>query len=118
MVTVTDSAFTSNTALGGGGGLIRYDAALEIDRSSFTGNSANYGGGLAINTSTTPGLTPYIAVRDSTLSGNTASNGGGGVDNQARLELFNVTLTGNATGLHNSVTPGVDGLAWSSAAQK
>jgi hypothetical protein len=88
---------------------VRYDAPLTITQSSFTHNSANTGGGLFLTSSSDPGVTPYILVHDSTLSGNTSANPGGAVLNQDRVELYSVTLKDNSDGFYNLPAVGVDG---------
>src|SRR5712692_7678655 len=97
-LTITDSAFEANHARVRGGGLVRYDALTAIDRSSFTHNTANDAGGLFLATLGGFGLNPYVTLRDSTISANTANQTAGGVYNQDRAALTNVTLKDNSSG--------------------
>jgi len=99
-VTITGSAFESNAAADGGGGLVRNDAKLRIENSSFTRNTANRGGGMLISTLPGGSMNPYVRVQSVTVSGNVASLGsGGGVYNSgAGLEMYSMTIAGNTGG--------------------
>ena len=104
LMTVTDSNFYANLAHGLGGGLLRANAHLEITRSSFWLNRADQGGGLYLTALplTNTGVAGYVNLRDSTIATNTAQTGvGGGLYNNDRLALFNVTVKDNTTGLYN-----------------
>jgi CSLREA domain-containing protein len=69
---VTDTTFSSNAGREGGAINAVDHSTLEIERSTFTGNSAtSTGGGISTNIGGT------LAVSDSTFSANTAAEGGG-----------------------------------------
>jgi len=93
-VTLTNSTLSGNSTYGGGnGGAISvYAGILAADSSTFTGNSATYGG--AIYNSYGP-----ATITNSTISGNTAMNGGGGIDinSPGTLTLLNDIVSGNMT---------------------
>jgi predicted outer membrane repeat protein len=102
VVTITDSSLAANTSLGAGGGLSRFNSRVEIHRSSLVNNVAQNGGGMFVSAGPNGNEGGYVKVRDTTISGNTASSGnGGGVYNQALLELYSVTLKDNSGGLYN-----------------
>ena len=126
-VTVSDSTFTTNSAFfGGGGGIDNYGTATVSD-STFTGNSAinGYGGGIynggtatvsgstfasnsAVYNSAKPPFTGYgggiynsgtatVTVSDSTFTGNSAHEAGGGFDNSGTATVSDSTFTSNST---------------------
>lgn len=78
------------------GGGIRNTGSLTVFRSTFSGNSAGFGGGIFID----PGGT--IKVTDSTFHGNSARAGivvsgfGGGIDNRGTLEVSGSTFSSNS----------------------
>jgi predicted outer membrane repeat protein len=97
-VTVRDSLFTSNSAVSGGA--IYNDSTLVVRGSTFSGNTATlpynsaifggYGGGLftgGIGTAT---------LQECNLSGNTAGTGGGGIFDSGTLAIKDSTVTGNS----------------------
>jgi CSLREA domain-containing protein len=98
LITITDSTIDSNTADGAAGGLYlgNYTSGV-IEGSTISNNSAasedaNDGGGAIKHT----GLS--LAITDSTLSGNSATNFGGGLltySINAGVTLTNVTITDN-----------------------
>jgi hypothetical protein len=72
-VTLNDTTVSGNTASGSGGG-IRNNGILNVNRSTFTANTAqstNFGGGAIYSTNT-------LTVINSTFSGSTATTGHGG----------------------------------------
>lgn len=95
---VESSTFTGNVtgpAAGGGlgGGLasgINSAAHLAVFDSTFSGNTADAGGGMAIAS--------FLVVANSTLSGNVATGNGGGVAmaGSGSASFNNVTITGNS----------------------
>jgi len=90
-LTVIDCTFTGNTVnmTGGNGGAIHNYNTLNVDGSSFTGNSANCGGAI---------YTDYAGtsiVTDSTFTGNTATANGGAIDNRGILTSNSNTFTNN-----------------------
>jgi predicted outer membrane repeat protein len=99
-ITISNSAFSGNTAVGSGGGLARFNAGLNIFNSSFTHNTAASGGGLFLGAVPSPTSGPYVRVQSVTVSGNTAtSNQGGGVLNTGRAELYSMTIVTNTNGV-------------------
>ena len=83
-LTVSDTTFTNNQALGFGGAiLIRGAKTTSISQSTFTNNTANtftnnaitqaYGGAIALDRQTN------ISIDDSTFTGNTAQRSGGAI---------------------------------------
>ncbi len=94
-LTVSNSAFSGNSAgYGGGGianGIANGNGTLTVSNSTFSGNTAGYGGGIA-NGGT-------LTVSNSTFSGNTAGLGGGGIYSQfGTVTVSNSTLAGNSAG--------------------
>jgi hypothetical protein len=101
---ITDSRFRSNsTPAEGAGGAVyaagQFDAArggLEVTGSEFTGNTAGSGAGITVL-----GNAP-VSVRDSLISGNTATEFGGGIaltsTLQSRHEVTNTAIAGNSAG--------------------
>jgi hypothetical protein len=83
---------TGNYANSAGG--IHTDGALTLDRCTVSGNSSYSGGGIVSQTNLS-GLTTVI--RNSTISGNTAANYGGGLENVIGLtQILNSTITRNS----------------------
>ncbi|HKP02536.1 MAG TPA: choice-of-anchor Q domain-containing protein [Chthoniobacterales bacterium] len=92
---ITDSTVSSNRAVGGGG--IGSDGAMTISNSSVTGNMAlaafGFGGlGAGILTKNSP-----IMITNSTISGNSASDAGGGIysSNSATVTVTHSTVSDN-----------------------
>ena len=99
-ITISNSGFSGNTAVGSGGGLARFNASLNIFNSSFTYNTAASGGGLFLGALPEPTSGPYVRVQSVTVSDNTAtSNQGGGVLNTSRVELYSMTIVTNTDGV-------------------
>jgi predicted outer membrane repeat protein len=96
-VTISNSIFTANTAPNGGG-LARFNAALNVYDSAFTGNTATNGGGLLLEAGPSPTDGPTVRVQSVTVSGNTATQGGG-VYNTGRVELYSTTIVTNTGGV-------------------
>ncbi len=96
---VNQVTFTKNTATVGGG--LFNDAQLSIFNSTFDQNTASHtGGGLDNNNDGT-------TITNSTFSGNTANQGGGGIFTDSQMDLLNLTMIGNNTGLTNNYTIGI-----------
>lgn len=97
-VTVVNSVIASNTASAAGGGLAAFAGTVNIDHSSITGNIAGFGGGLS-NGGFVVASGGTMNVLDSNISGNQATSlnfgDGGGVLNEATLNMANSTLNGN-----------------------
>jgi predicted outer membrane repeat protein len=99
-ITISNSAFSGNTAVGSGGGLARFNAGLNIFNSSFTYNTAAGGGGLFLSAVPNAQSGPYVRVQSVTVSGNTANNNqGGGVLNGGLVELYSMTIVTNTNGV-------------------
>ena len=90
-LTVTSSAFTSNTA-GQFGGAIYNAGTLTVTGSTFTSNTATSSGGALFN------LSGALTVTGSTFTSNTATNNGGGaIDNGgSALTVAGSTFTSNS----------------------
>jgi LPXTG-site transpeptidase (sortase) family protein len=120
---VLDSTIDSNTAggasggsiPGNGGGITNNDGTVNIEISVISDNTTDGNGGGILNLDTGSGLTDLNVLR-STVSGNTASNGGGG--GIANLSGANTTVqtstisgndapNGDGGGIHNSGTGSV-----------
>ena len=90
-VIVSSSTFVGNRETGANGGGAIYNhpgSTLTVVNSTFSGNSANSGGGMRNLGSAT--------VTNSTFSGNSAS-AGGGITNNGTLRLYN-SIIANTTG--------------------
>jgi hypothetical protein len=88
-LTVSNSSFVSNSAPQGGG--IQNEGALTVSKSTFLTNSAGHLGGGIYNNS----FYATLALSLSTLSGNSASDGGGIAEIDGALTVSNSTLSGN-----------------------
>ena len=94
--TLQDSTFTGNSAVGGSGGALyaaRINDPLKILGCTFSQNTAYYSGG-AVFASGGEGTFP-VTIQNSTLSGNSARNGGGIEIRSTGLSVSNSTITGN-----------------------
>jgi hypothetical protein len=96
-----DSTISGNTATGLGGGLYQFGASpVTIRGTTFSGNNATpatgRGGAMFLAGGTTGAATPVILVENSTVSGNTAGDDGGGI-------LKNVA-GGSLTITHSTIT--------------
>ena len=96
MVTVTNSTISDNVADGGGGGLFS-DGTLAVTGSTIADNagtaSVSYGGGIWKTNASR-----VIKIANSTISGNSAVAGGGGVFHAiGALTVTNSTITANTT---------------------
>ena len=90
--TITNCTFTGNTANGGGGMSNRFSSSPEITNCIFTGNSASSGGGM-YNYSSSP------AITNCRFTGNTIVNSGGGIFNttNASPTITNTTIADNGS---------------------
>ena len=89
-LTVTNSTFSGNTANNGGGAIQCESNTLTITASTFSGNSANGFNGGAIYADCA------ATVTSSTFSSNTAFNGGGAIDGEGALTVSNSSFVGNS----------------------
>ena len=120
---VTNSTFANNVAAGSGGAISNgretgSPGVLYVSNSSFTANSAGYGGAIAnsyadsfvgVSSSTFNANSAFdggamnssgpLTMTNATISGNTASNHGGGLWNSSTGALKNVTLSDNRAAL-------------------
>lgn len=88
-LTINQSTISNNVTPSEGGGIYSVSPILTIENSTISGNTGNYGGGIAVN---------YLAIfRNITISGNSATIAGGGISewNSADLTLYNSTVTNN-----------------------
>jgi len=116
-VTVLDSTFTNNWTYGSSGGGIMNYAMLSVVNSTFTGNSTtgltgirgNILGGLGGAIENYYGTVVSI---NNTFYANSATNGGGAVDNSGTLTLANSIVGGSARAVNCSLSasaPIIDG---------
>jgi hypothetical protein len=90
-LTVSNSTLANNSASYGGG--IQNTGTVTIDTSKLYGNSAVFGGGIANGGDSTGGA---ITITNSSLSGNSASQDGGGIYNYGNNQYASlVTITGS-----------------------
>ena len=69
-------------------------ASLALSSVTITGNTANWGGGV----SNSQECSDMMTITNSTISGNTAINIGGGIYNNDPLTITNSTISGNSAG--------------------
>jgi hypothetical protein len=94
--TVTNCAFTGNSASFFGGGMHNQGGSPTVTSCSFSGNTASIGGGMANSEGGSP------AVTDCSFSGNTAGNLGAGMANlggDSSPTVTNCSFSGNAGGI-------------------
>ncbi|MCA9232087.1 MAG: hypothetical protein KDA57_15670 [Planctomycetales bacterium] len=86
--TISESTFTGNyAAVGGGAIMARGSGTLDVTLSTFSGNTSyGYGGGIAADGSTT-------TISHSTITGNSATNSGGGFYTITSVNTPNITLS-------------------------
>jgi hypothetical protein len=95
-ITITHSLFLQNVA-GAGGAIARSRARLSVAASAFISNTADYAGAIYNTESGDPATGGPLRIRDTTFSGNTATNGeGAALYGNVGAELVNVTLAGQA----------------------
>jgi predicted outer membrane repeat protein len=101
-LTIANCAITGNSSQNYGGGIACGGASFGASRvsiinSTFSGNSAPYGGAIYVD-----GIGFYgyagcvLTVTNSTISGNTATSVGGGIYNVGGLTISNSTISGNS----------------------
>ncbi len=97
MTVIEESTVSGNSAGVEGGGVQNTNSSLTIDRSTISGNrNGSQCGGLS-NTGT-------ATITNSTVSGNSAANGGGVCGfNDSSTSLINATITGNTA----NANPGI-----------
>jgi hypothetical protein len=93
--TVTNSTFSNNHA-DGGAGIYNWAGPLEVTNTSFSGNSAVFGGGGIAN------IASYdrVTVTNSTFSGNSANGGSGILNNSGSFSMHvsNTIMTNSLNG--------------------
>jgi len=97
-LTVTNSAFTGNSAPGNLGGAIENTGTLTVADSTFSGNSCGNSGGAGGAIDNNSGT---LAVANSTFSGNssgTTAGVGGALYDTGTLTVSNSTFVGNSSG--------------------
>jgi hypothetical protein len=101
-VTVSDSTLSGNSATVGGGAIFQDTfagtATVTVRGSTLSGNSARAGGAIDNAAGTDNGAGTTLVVQNSTFSGNTASDTGGGVYNAGTATLQECTLSANTAG--------------------
>ena len=88
-LTITGSTISGNSAAGDGGGVFTATGLTAISYSTIRGNHANGDGG-GINLE----LDGVVSIVGSTVSGNSADDGGG-IRNDGKLTVSSSTLSGN-----------------------
>jgi predicted outer membrane repeat protein len=103
-LTVTDCAFSDNSAVHSDGGAILNLSMANIDRCTFTGNSAGLDGG-AIE-SENNNFVISLTIANSTFNSNSANDFGGAICNRfdGNLVVTNSTLASNTSGAAGNVT--------------
>ncbi|HIE97978.1 MAG TPA: hypothetical protein EYG03_29855 [Planctomycetes bacterium] len=102
---------TNNTkVLGTGGGINHAAGRLVVSNSTLTGNRAKQGAAIEVDRGGT------AEIVNSTISGNTASGGGGGivVTTTGKVEIRNSTITNNRSQVNGDLV-GPGGGIWSTA---
>ena len=113
-LTVVRSSFSSNYAYRGGGIGAQGESTTDVRDSTFTGNSADRGGGLTTNSTMTVSGSTFTGnsagkggafrnfgtatMTNSTFTSNVANDSGGGIANSAGLTVTNSTLFANTSG--------------------
>ena len=86
---IEDSTLSKNSTEGDGGGIINM-GYLQVINSTFSENSAQFGGAILNHE-----LSQHLFVENSTFSANEAEANGGGIHNLGNLFIGNSTLYGN-----------------------
>ncbi|PTL60106.1 beta strand repeat-containing protein [Paraconexibacter algicola] len=113
-LTISDSVFSGNTSAANGGGVALYDNYVDtlvqrttIDGNTVTGNGSSFedGGGIWIEDTYNGRST---TVRDSTITGNTTPDAGGGIafgeNFYGPTEVVGSTITGNTAAVGGGVS--------------
>lgn len=98
-VRIIGSSISHNTALSGGGGIYARVGCLQIERSAITenvsGNDSRSASGGGLRFAGIDG--GEVVIKESTISGNSASSGGGGVDVDGILSVNQSTFAENSS---------------------
>jgi hypothetical protein len=92
-VTLTGGSALGDFPAGFGGGVLNYNGAVSIENSTITGNTADFGGGIANRGDGYEDDGATLTLVRSTITGNTATERGGGLHNSVYDQLVTVTLT-------------------------
>ncbi|MCQ2378369.1 MAG: right-handed parallel beta-helix repeat-containing protein, partial [Victivallaceae bacterium] len=104
-VSISDSTFSGNSAMGdGGGGAVYNGGTVSISDSTFSGNSAWYDGGAFCNYSHAT-----ATISDSVFTGNAAESGGA-VFNCGIVTISDSVFSGNATSVGGAVYNDYSGI--------
>lgn len=99
MVRLIRSTLAGNMAENDGGAFAGYSSSLQAESSTFSGNSAGIEGGALWNrTGEGPLLDGGSTMRNVTITGNTASRGGGIANDVDALTFINSIIGGNGGG--------------------
>ncbi len=98
-LTISNSVFTNNTAVGGSGngrngGAVYCSGRCDINNSMFSGNSVPAGFAGALFFSGSPGVT-LNSISNTVITGNTASEGGGIYQNYGSNTISNSIISNN-----------------------
>jgi predicted outer membrane repeat protein len=103
--TISHGTITRNISAESGGGITLLAGALTVIHSTITQNTAAFGGGIEVLPLTSGGAT--LAVKNSTISGNTASREGGGIaNNGGTVTIDDSTITQNTAGTGGGMSNG------------
>ncbi|NBR06101.1 MAG: hypothetical protein EBT92_10060 [Planctomycetes bacterium] len=91
VLNITDSTISNNASSGNGGGIFNQGSSLNISKSTISGNSSTANGGGVSNNSVGP-----VTISYSTISTNSAVNGAGVFNLGTALTLSNSTISGNS----------------------
>ena len=94
-IAINTSTISGNRAIDGYGGGIAMNGSMFIQHSTIASNTAAFDGGLAAFGGTAD---DELLIRNSTISGNSATIGAGGVEAWQALQLDGSTITGNTSG--------------------
>ncbi len=104
-ITITGSAFTTNSASNGGGAIDISNSAMTLSTSTLTQNSATNptqtgdGGGAIWAGNGGVSTVTQSTITGNTVAGNLSGTGGGGaLINDAMIQFTNSTITGNTSG--------------------
>jgi hypothetical protein len=90
-MTISGTAFSTNSAFSGGGGIDAGGGALSLVNCTFLGNNGYDGGAISADGGS-------LTISGCTLTGNTATYGGGIFDTWFAFTLSASTLSGNIAG--------------------
>ncbi len=118
-VTIEDTTISGNSAVFGAGGVQNLAGVMTIRRSTISGNMVSntnpavFTAGGGIVSAQSGNQSASLTMINSTISGNKAGRGGGGLFNQGRSSvlLLNCTVTGNETVSTNTSFGGGGGIS-------